>query len=38
MRKIGGGRAEYQNKLKEIMKNNNCSLKEAMKIYSKNKK
>jgi hypothetical protein len=37
-RKIGGGRAEYQKKLKEIREKHKCSLKEAMQIYKKNKK
>ena len=34
---ISGGRAEYQKKLKEIRMKHNCSLKDAMKIYSQNK-
>lgn len=34
----GGGRAEYQKKLKEIREKHGCSLKEAMSIYKKSKK
>lgn len=37
-KKIGGGRAAYQAKLKEIRAKHNCSLKDAMKIYSQSKK
>jgi len=36
-RKIGGGRAEYQKKLKEIREKHKCSLKEAMQIYKQQK-